>query len=262
MAVPTDVADLGLWFDAADFVGLANNDPIGGTSTWVSKVGTSVGSQATSGLRPTKQTVGGAPAVLFVASRVDQLDLSADALTVTQNKPGVTIFAKVRAVSFPVGNQGYIIQLDRNVLDSSRSSVGATPAGAAHARGRRDDADVAVQVLGGTVGTTNNRVITGVFDYTNNDLLTYLDGTLVNSNVDTWSAGGNSSNTASAGARIGSDGGTQTFDGYVFEICVYSRALNTSERESIEQYLMGTQIPPPVLESGPVAAVITGLRLG
>jgi hypothetical protein len=243
MAVPTDVADLALWFDASDFVGQLDGAAIGaGGTPWVSKVGTSSGTQGTAGQQPTKQTVDGATAVRFLFSRTDVLSLSGDALTATQNKTGVTIFVKLRAISATAA-LGYAVHIDRNSINSARATVGVDSSSQAYTRGRRLDADAAIFNGGGVVGTTSNQVISGVYDYTNNDLFTYLDGTLVGSDTAPWSGAGNSSNTASAGAWLGSDAVSNNFDGYLFEVLVYSRALNTSERQDMENYLMG--IAPP-----------------
>lgn len=228
---------LAIWYRAADLSGLADGTAI---SSWTSTWGTSTASQATGTNQPTKQTVNGITVVRFDGSN-DRLSLNGDALTLSQNKGGVTIFARVKMNALTSTN-GYIVHLSNGLsVANDRAAVLARSTGAVDASGRRLDADTRVAVTGGSIGTTAIRTLVGLFDYTNNDLFIYMDGSTIASNLNTWGAAGNTSNTASLGADFGTDTTAGSFGSMdLYEVLVYSRALTTAERQQVENYFLIT----------------------
>jgi hypothetical protein len=232
---PTDVANLGLWFRGSDLSGLADGTAINGN--WSSLAGTSLASQATSGFRPAKQTVGGRTVVRFDGTD-DKLALDGAALTVTQDVPGLTIFARVKLNALPSAAVGGIASFSVNGSTNTRAHLRTSSTGLWQAFGRRLDADSAASA-GTLAADTSIHTVCTVFDYVNTDAFVFVDGAAAGSNT-AFQTSGNTSNTVSNTARFGvepNDASPTSMD--LYEVVVYKSALNTANRQLIEAYLAG-----------------------
>lgn len=238
MGSPTDVSNLVLWFRASDLSGLADTTAI--STQWSSAVGSSTTSQGTAGARPTKETVSGNTVVRFDGTD-DWLGIAGDALTATQNKAGTTIFVKAKQNSIPASQTGQLVFFGTAAANTIRlySGIAATT-GLQRCSGRRLDAD-ALASFSGTLdwGTTDVHVQTSIVDWANTDYFIYLDGASSGSNT-SFQTAGNSENTASNDASLVSQHGTGFYVGCdLYEVVVYDRALNGTEQQTVENYLMG-----------------------
>lgn len=81
-----------------------------------------------------------------------------------------------------------------------------------------------------TLGTTTTHIAVGVWDYANGTRSIYLNGTL------DGSSSGLSGGWASPSIRVGSNFGTQTFDGMIYETA-FIHAIDTTTRQKLEGYL-------------------------
>ncbi len=238
MGSPTDVSNLVLWFRASDLSGLPDATAI--NTQWSSVVGSATTGQGTAGARPTKQTVSGNTVVRFDGTD-DWLNIdNGDALTCTQNKAAVTMFFKAKVNSVPA-TTGQVIFFSTATQTAIRlySGIEATT-GLQRCSGRRLDGD-ATASYSGTLGwdTTDVHVQTAIADWANSDHFIYKDGVLSGSNT-SWLTAGNSDTTASTGAAFCSQHGTGFYVGCdLYEVVVYDRALNSTERQTVENYLMG-----------------------
>ncbi len=230
MPLPSDISNLTLWFRAYDLVNLVDGTAIDGN--WSSAVGTCTATQGTAGDRPTKQTVNGKPVVRFDGN-TDKLALGGDALTATQNVAGFTIFLRLTSSGTGTDCQFAVsVGTSTSLRASIRRISGVWQGG-----GRILDTDGF-----GSAGTTAADLVyphtlAAVFDCTNADLFMFVDGAAAGSNT-SYATAGNTSNTASQVARIGAqsdDINHAEMD--LYEVIVYSRALNNTERQTVEAYL-------------------------
>lgn len=232
---PADVADLGLWYKASSLSGLADGTAI--DANWSSSVGTSSATQATSGFRPTKQTVSGSTVVRFDGTD-DFLNIGGDALTVTQDTPGVTIFARMRLISAPgSGSAGIVVFSIGTASGTSRLLLQVT-GGNWSMLGRRNDADSSGSTGTTAYETTSVHTVCMVADYANTGAFMYIDGVAAGSNTSFLTAG-NTSDTPSLAARIGAQLGGFFINMDLRELAVYSSALSTSNRQLVESYYAG-----------------------
>lgn len=230
---PTVVPGLALWWRADYFQGLADGTAV---TSWPSAVGSSTAIQDTGTNQPTKQTVDGVTCVRFDGTN-DWLSLTGDALTMSQNKAGVSIFARAKVT--PTAALRRIIYLSTGTSATAGRSALYIDTTAGLATGlRRLDADSAQGIIGSNPGSTNIRVMAGILDYANSDGFLYLDGTLDASST-TFKTSGNTSDTASQAAALGARGdGTAEFLGMdLYEVLVWPRVVTTDERTLIETYL-------------------------
>jgi hypothetical protein len=199
--------------------------------------------QATATNQPTLQTnsLNGHKTVSFSGAD-DFLSLSGSALGVSQNKSALSIFV---AYTYPASVTGTRTLLSfsngisstsvRNVLYHRDATAGVIAAG-----GRRLDSNTAV-FLAGTASTAGqSEIATAVFDYSNNDLFVYKNGTLAGSNT-AFQTAGSTDNTISLAGTIGANlAGTAEF-AYVrmAEILVYS-SVDAGVRAQVHTYLQAT----------------------
>ena len=94
----------------------------------------------------------------------------------------------------------------------------------------------------GYAANTNANVLSGVIDYANSDAFIYENGTLRASELNFLTSGSTSDTDAtwtSIGASSDATGAAvnNQLDGFVGEVCVYQRALSSTERLTVERYL-------------------------
>lgn len=79
--------------------------------------------------------------------------------------------------------------------------------------------------------TAGRAFIVATVNYQTGEVKLYKDAVLINTTIATWTAGGNTQNTASAVAGIGSadDGLTEFTDGLLEDLRIYSRVLSPNE---------------------------------
>lgn len=253
---PADIANCVLWFHASDLSGLANGDPVGisGTSPWTSRVGTSTGLQATSGSRPTKQTVSTLPVVRF-DNTDDELDLNGDALTYSNNVSGITYFVRANLAS--TGN-GVLLYTSVNGSPGNSRAGFKVSSAALQTVTRRLDADGAGVTGAGSVTSGVIANYCAKWDYANGDVFHYINGTQVGSNVSA-SSDGNTSATNADTAYMGEAGNPMDMD--VYQVIVYNRALSDGERTIVEAWLNSGAAAPAASMVFPMRRSTSGLLL-
>ena len=245
MASPTDIPNLVLWFRASDLSAYADGTAM--DNQWSSVVGSSTTTQITTASQPTKQTVGADSVVRFDGTD-DWLRITTGAaLTATQNKAAVTIFAKAKVNTIPAAT-GLFFFFSTAASTTSRCQVGiAATTGVGRIGGRRLDAD-ALQSFSGTLAwdTTDVHVQTSVYDWANASAYIYLDGALSGSNT-AFQTAGNSDTTASGAAAMGAANSATSLQLAcdLYDVIVYDRVLTSGEQQTVEDYLLGISSEPP-----------------
>lgn len=229
-----------LWFLARNLSGLSDGAAV---TTWSSAIGTSTASQGTGANQPTKQTVSGEHCVRFDGSN-DSLSLNGDALTFSQNIGAITLFVKAKIITLPASFAMLTHFSSGTSTSQGRAYIDINSGGTMETGGRRLDADAVDETATGTPGTTDVHVFGGLYDYTNSDLFTYIDGAQTGTDA-SFQAAGSTSNTASQAVAFGADtAGTSHFLNYdLYEVLVYNRALTAPEVAQVQEYL----VPPPNL---------------
>lgn len=234
MPLPSDIANLALWFRAYDLVNFADGTAINGN--WSSVAGTCTATQATGANQPTKQTVNGQQVVRCDGIN-DSLALGGDALTFTQNATGVTVFAKLKVPSAPSTTIGGVFGVSINGATGARMLMRIN-GNTWNFGGRRADADSFLHVGSTPIEYSRIHVLSGVLDAVNTDAFLYLDRLQVGVNT-TWQSTGNFANTASLTAFLGcAPDSTNFIPMDLYEIVAYSRALSDNERQQVEDYLL------------------------
>lgn len=240
-ALPSNLAGLAVWYKASDLSGLTDGTAV---SSWTSAAGTSVASQATGANQPTKQTASGAPVVRFDGTN-DSLSLNGDALSMTQNVSGFTLFVKAKVAST---SNGTVFAVDQGTTTANHRAILRVLSSVWNAGGRRLDADSLTAVGTLTPSTTTPQVVSAVFDYTNTDLNLYVDGAAGGSNL-SFQTSGSTSNTASFLVTIGCAVDSTLFKAMdLYEVVAYNRALDAADRQAVEAYL-ATSAPTAIQAS-------------
>ncbi|HEY2851135.1 MAG TPA: hypothetical protein VGI97_14750 [Gemmatimonadaceae bacterium] len=164
----------------------------------------------------------------------DRLDGGTPALALGQNVPGLTIFT-VKSIT-GLGVAGNILQLRIGSGSTSRVVIGPASSNKWQFQAVRLDADVLATLAGGNTMTTARDVVTHLLDYGNTAATRWINGTQDVTNAAFLTAG-NSSNTASTSAFIGSLGGSGFLAGTLQAILIYQRVLSSSERHAVERWL-------------------------
>jgi hypothetical protein len=224
---PDDLPNLALWLDASDASTLTLNGS--NVNGWRDKSDNGYNFAGSGSARPT-----------WAANKItfdgvdDRLTLGANGIG--RNVGGMTVYAvmKWNTTTPPAGSlwlhvaNGTGLTTGRTVhYSGEKYSVG----------GRRLDSDSFVGIDGAYL-TTSTRLISQVFDYTNSDLFQYLDGALDVSTT-SFQAAGNTSDTDSLGAAIGSraDGASSWANCSVQAILIYHEAHDATKRAQVEAYL-------------------------
>jgi len=224
-----------LWFHAEDLSGLADNDPV---SSWTSRVGTSVASASAPRI-PTKQTVSGKHVVRFATD--DRLTLNGDALSFSNGVGGITIAVRMKITSAS-GDNIFMISTGGSST-SSRAKLSTTGGGLLSTVSRRLDADSAAILNGGTPsGGIEN--YSAVWNYTSNDVRQYINN--VEATSGSISTPGSTSATNSLFVGLGGEESAGAdIDGDIYEVGVFNRALDLSQRSTLDDWLT-TNTPEPI----------------
>jgi hypothetical protein len=236
--VPQSVPNLVLWLDAHAVTGLNEGATV---STWSDASGLNHhATQGATGQQPTYRAsaLNGEPAVRFDGSN----DALALAGTVVSGPQPRTVFFVARPN----------VSGNRSIIDLGN---GATTGG-----GFQISPELAVRINGGSrvwapaVSTTTPTL--GVLQLTGTTTTTlnlWVDGV---ARVATSTTGATVQTAGSGTVGRWTPGGNH-FDGDIAEILVYSRALSTSERQSVEQYLTSKY----ALGGVPAPSSLAGLQL-
>jgi Concanavalin A-like lectin/glucanases superfamily len=156
-------------------------------------------------------------------------------ISALQNVPGATLMCWVRVNDFT--NIHPFMQYSVNTPTLRRANINVQTTGIPVAQGRRLDTDSLSTVDASTFGTlTVGQVyhIAGVFNYAGGSLSIYVNGALSNTtSVSGWT--GNSSNTVSGAAGIGTDTsfGTVVMSGSLSDCRVYNYAKSAGDIATI-----------------------------
>lgn len=240
---PKNISGLGLWLDASNTSSLTFN---GNTvSEWRDLSGNGRHySQSTAAQQPngTGRTQNSRRVLDF--SEGQGLAGNAAARTIARDIGGITILAACKTDNVstvpPSGGLRMFFFASNNAVSSRSALFVQTFPFEFRVGGRRLDAD-AFSSVGGAV-TSSASVLSGVIDYTNSDAFVFLNGTSLASNT-SFLTTGNTQDTDSGATAVGAStdaNGSVTgnqLDGFIGEVCVYPRALNSQERLTVERYL-------------------------
>lgn len=233
---PNSISDMALWLSAGTGQTTAT-----GLDSWANQAATGSGydaTQGTGGAQPAlgAVTLNGFPGVTFDGVD-DFLELSGAGLDLFRNVSGYTVVTVLRFPS-AASEKRWLNASVGTTNHSTRVSVGVNATDVFTGFARRLDADGGSSQLGnfGYVAGTD-RIITNVGDLTNTDAFNYSNGSIASSNS-AFLVAGSTSDTASQVVNIGcSAQGTFFFDGTIFEMLVYKRALTEWERNTVGIYL-------------------------
>lgn len=241
--VPTDLSNLGLWFDADDPATLfqdaamttpavADNDPVG---AWLDKSGNSRhGTQPTAGNRPLLDlsVSNGRPAPLFVNASIHHLILSNASGIITSSDNPFTIFAVFTKTTNNTIDE--ILSMSRSDLNTPFWILRTINTGVLSwtMRGDGNNEDTA------NGGTPTTAIQLFTVRSNGSQVSSWHNGTsAVSGNV--VNAGAVTLNQASIGVSLprGASAISGAFDGHICEIILYLSSLSDTNMNQVERYL-------------------------
>ena len=161
----------------------------------------------------------------------------AGTLNQTRNKPGTTLMSWMYANTF-ANSENYLLGFGRNgSTTQARHTLSARSSGVFRTTCRRLDSDSStiLDTTEGTAVTGSWLHVASVADWTNGQLIVYING---ESSISTAPAGwnGNTSDTDASNGAVGVRGdllNSTDWDGYLEDVRVYSRALTADEIRDI-----------------------------
>lgn len=233
---PASVAGLQAWY-RADVLPAADGAPV---AAWPDLSGNARAlTQPTPGKQPVYASAptgfGGRPAVFF-DSEGDGSGMAGAAAALAQGTVGVTVFA-VAKTDFQPSTPRTIAFIPGPVSGSARLSLeSGRTTGAYQVAGRRTDR-APLAVLSGGEANAEPFQLTGVVDYRSALASVRVDGREVARAA--FGTPGTSSNTASAGLRLGANGALNGgyWGGHIAEVLIYHGALGAADVQEIEGYL-------------------------
>ena len=257
---PRDLSGCVAWLDGADVDGdfLEGGSFTNGT-TWVDKstAANADGSQATPSARPTVVPDGLNERTTVLFDGNDFMDLASASFGMLNSVEGCTLFGLAKSTVQPTRGGQRVLMISSgansaasraglNMFDSFGDSLGGS--GDLGLAGRRLDSDGFQRIEGGEVTLGEFVQWTGVFDYANQTLSLYVEGTRV-TQVTNFQSPGATSATDSLNIRIGADAALNsvrgTFTGEMAELIAYNRTLSDTERLEVESYLSSKWFPAP-----------------
>ena len=219
---PRQIPGLAAWWDANDSATLTL-DGNGNVSSWADKSGNAVtASQGTANNRPTPT------AAALNGKQVLTFDGSNDSFSFTGT-------ARTDETVIIVARVNYIANAANQVIGDASSGFGLNVTTKATA-----DSPVFFYVGGFSVGTTAVRYGAPANTAIGPTVVSLVRSAASGGQLltDGTSRGTCTTSNSYALARLGVIGTTtQPLNGYIAEVCIYSRALSASERQQIERYL-------------------------
>lgn len=231
-ASPTDVSGLSLWLKPESLSG-ADGDQI---SAWTdsSANGYTV-SQGTAGDRPviTNNVIGSFEAAYHVSN--DRLVVSsAGALDITRNKSGHTVFV-VFQTEGTITSGSYAYWNSTATASAQRASLAFNSSTTYRSTARRLDGDTAFNSDSDDATVfASPKALCCVWDWGNASFKTWVNGT-ADINDTTFGTSGSTSDTATVDFLLGGRGTYVRM--WVCEWIIYNKALNDTERQTVESYL-------------------------
>jgi hypothetical protein len=250
---PETISGLHIWLDAQAITGLADGAAV---STWSDRSG--FGNDATQGTgtaQPTYKTKGlnGFPSVRFDGSTDWLTILGADALALTNNATGLSVFAVINLTDVVSATSRQIITFSTSTETNARMKLGQRNAtnNFWDISGRRLDADVQQNLLGAAFTQVGSQIISGIVDWANSNADVWRNS-FNEATTTAWFVDGNTSATNSISVIVGAKhtgaAPAEFWVGDIGEIIVYNRAVTQSEREFIITYLDSRwQLSAPLL---------------
>jgi hypothetical protein len=238
-----DAADSSTLFDAVSGGSLVVAD--GGIARWEDKSGNGYHyTQSTAGARPIRKVSdqNGKDTALLSAGRFME---SVAARVATRNVSSASAFV-VRKFTNASGT-GILLHFAVGSGLPGQARLSLATSATNQAFGRRLDADSVQAVLLAEADRTAWRTHNGFFDYANSDLALIVDGTQV-AFSGSFQTAGNTSDTTSLVAYLGTNDGATSFLGNIAEVILVTNGITTEIRQLVEGYLAwkwGTQASLP-----------------
>ena len=234
----------GVWLDASDATTLYDATSGGSlvaangeVKRWEDKSGNARHyTQGTATAIPTRRTAvaNGLDVVRF--DGINDFMSRATGLSLTKNIAGCTVYIVRKWATNPTSLRSYFLE---NVgSGGSRINIYAgVTSGKSSAGGRRLDADsFAFVTSSASVSTAAFQIHSAVYDYANSNLDQYLNAAL-DGTTTSFQTDGNTSNTDTALAYIGSSVASGFADIDVAEILVFPEAHDSAKRAAVHSYL-------------------------
>jgi hypothetical protein len=252
--VPQTISGLRLWLAARKETSYIDGNGVATPVNW-SGLGNDH-TQATGTKQPTYQTniIDGQPVFRFdVATAREWTAAAGNVLNVLNAVGGATVFIVARRTGSTGATEQFIDF--RNNAAGTRFKYGyrfvAANPDRWFASGRRLDADAQVNSTGEATVDTSWHLHTVVPNWSAGTIDFYREQTADATGV-AWTSAGTTSATNSAGAAVGSQGGSEYVTGDIAEMLVYDRVLAAGERQAVWDYLLGVY---PSLAGGQTIAV-------
>jgi hypothetical protein len=212
------------WFDASSPLALADG------SSWESRLGAGILTQATGGSRPAATTINSLQAYNYAGIKFQTGNATLKALTNNKGQISIAMVAKADAgvTSAPI-----FMSTDGGAT-STRNNMGII-AGATSIRSRRLNADSSVTATAtATISNQVPYVQAGIYNPAASAMSNFVNGTADGTN--TYAASGNWPSADSLNVQVGSgDGATTTVS--IAEFVITNSVLSTNDRQKLEGYL-------------------------
>lgn len=233
--LPSDLPDLALWLDADDASTLTLSGSV--VDEWRDKSGNGRHFTGSGSARPAlvSAAYNGRDAIQFDGVN-DTMSLGSSGIG--RNVGAVTVYVAVKWTTSPTSAEVVFVSSTATSTQTRIGVYGALVSQKYGLGGRRLSTDsFGSASSSGSISAGSWAIQAGVFDYSNSDLLQYIDGTLDGSNT-SFQAAGVTDNTDAAATSLGSNFGLGSFaDVEVSEILVYHAAHDASTRAAVEAYL-------------------------
>jgi len=233
---PRSISGLGLWLDATKTTSVLNSISPDTAATngqtvrrWMDQSGTAGHANQASG---TAQPTYSVPDALDFDGTNDTLEIPKN---ISRNRGCITIFIVFKADVVTSSNRWPVAMTTS--LGNIRTGISLSTAGQVSLSCRRVDGGSFASVSGSTLSAATKYVVVAQANYAGQSAFIRVDGSIVGT-TNPFLDGGNTSDTDSFSAHIGSLAESQVFDGTVFEVLIYNgTALSASQVSVVEKWL-------------------------
>ena len=233
---PKSISGLSLWLDARKSASVLNSISPDTAATngqtvrrWLDQSGTAGHANQASGTAQPTYTL---PTALDFDGTNDTLEIAKD---ISRNRGYVGIFVVFTADNVTSSTR-WLVHMS-TLPGNVRTGLSLSPTGQISLSCRRVDGGTFAGIAGSTLSAATKYVVSAHANYAGRLASIRVNGAVVGSDS-AFLDGGNTSDTDSYFADIGSLGGSQLFDGKISEVLIYNgAALSVSQVSSVERWL-------------------------
>jgi|LakMenE01Jun11ns_1017448.scaffolds.fasta_scaffold9867988_3 hypothetical protein len=236
---PKSISGLALWLDAKKSASVLNSISPDTAATngqtvrrWMDQSGNSSHADQGSGTSQPTYTL---PTALDFDGTNDTLEIAKD---ISRNRGCITIFVVFTADAVTSSNRWLVAMT--TAPGNVRTGLSLSPAGQISLSCRRVDGGTFAGITGSTISVATKYVVTAQANYAGQSASVRANGTSVGSSS-SFLDGGNTSDTDSLYAHIGSLAASQFFDGTISEVLIYNGAALSASQVSVVEKWLGTK---------------------